>query len=771
MKHCPECKAEFDAAASRCPRDGRELEARADPKGGPATTLAGLLRTGAPLGIPRAVAIVSSLCRALADLDERGEARGLLDPRAVVLTRARAGGEVVERVSLANPGAEEQPDVLERVAPYLAPEAARQQASDALSLVYSVGAVAYELLAGRPVFTAASPAAIAVEQILEEPARLRDLRPEIPGILGDVVHRALAKERTARQASLRDLQEELEGANLQPARSIVPGASEGMVGGPVMASAPAAPAAPPPAAPAPYVAAPAAAGRAPEPSEPPRRKKSSAPAAPRTGWLGISALVAAVVLVGLCLVVAVVVLTPAASGAPGPAGGGATALLLVLLGLVAIGVAALAVAIGVRRRARRLRARENAPAVQAPAETIPVSRGVREKVSSPAPPVAAPTTPEAVFRDVPTAELRNGMERARQCLTCKTLYPSSAAFCPSDGTPLVDTSGSTPARVETPPAKQCPYCGIVYTAGEAWCRVDGASLVAVPGGAARPPEPEVSPFLIGQYQCFARVGAGGMGMVYKARHVLLDRVSAVKVLLPQAALQPDAVQLFRREARLASSINHPNSVIIYDYGETGPSLFYLAMEYINGRTLADALRSGPLGLERTLCITRQMSEVLDVAHSLGIVHRDLKPQNVMIYDGAGGREAVKVLDFGIARSVRMADEYRTEAEVIRGTPAYMAPEQASGDELDERADVFSLGLIVYEMLSGRPAFPITDVPARRAVIERATLSSPPPPLASVRPELRIPAGVDAAVRHALEPDRDRRTPSTLQLYRELEAAV
>jgi serine/threonine protein kinase len=680
----------------------------------------------------------------------------------------------VERVLLADPGAQEHPEVLERVAPYLSPEAARQQASDALSLVYSVGAVAYELLAGRPVFAAASPAAVAVEQILEQPARLRDLRPEIPGILGEVVHRALAKERTGRQASLRELQDELEGVNLQPARSIVLGSSEGMVGGPVTASVPTAPAAPPPAAPAPYVAAPAPAGRAPGPSEPLRRI-DSAPAAPRSFGLGIAALVAAVVLVGLGLAFAVLVVLlppPAASGTPGPPGGGSLALPLALLGLVVAGVAVLAVAIGVRRRARRLRARESAPAVQAPAETIPVSPGVREKVSSPPPPVTAPTTPEAVFRELPTVELRNGLEKARQCLTCKTLYPSSAAFCPSDGTPLVDTSGSVPrARVESPAAKHCPYCGVIYAAGESWCRVDGASLVAVPGGAARSPEPEVSPFLIGQYQCFARVGAGGMGMVYKARHVLLDRVSAVKVLLPQAALQPDAVQLFRREARLASSINHPNSVIIYDYGETGPSLFYLAMEYINGRTLADALRSGPLGLERTLRITRQMSEVLDVAHNLGIVHRDLKPQNVMVHDGAGGRETVKVLDFGIARSVRMADEYRTEAEVIRGTPAYMAPEQASGDELDERADVFSLGLIVYEMLSGGPAFPITDVPARRAVIERATLSSPPPPLASVRPELRIPAGVDAAVRHALEPDRGRRTPSTLQFYRELEAAV
>jgi serine/threonine-protein kinase len=285
----------------------------------------------------------------------------------------------------------------------------------------------------------------------------------------------------------------------------------------------------------------------------------------------------------------------------------------------------------------------------------------------------------------------------------------------------------------------------------------------------------MEPFVIARYRCIAPLGEGGMGMVYKAQHLEMDRVAAVKVLLPQAVMKPEAVARFRREAHLASQIVHPNSVLIYDYGDLGP-MFYLAMEFIQGRSLADVLepKGAPhaaLPLGRAVEIARQIAGALDAAHKLGIVHRDIKPQNVMVCDQADG-DLVKVVDFGIARSVATADPtgFQTLQGMLVGTPAYMSPEQASGDpDVDTRTDVFSFALIVYQMLAGRLPFTTSGLTPLQQVIQRAILRDHPPPLRQLCPDL--PAGVEAAVMRALEPDRLRRTPSAGQFAEELVQAA
>jgi serine/threonine-protein kinase len=304
-----------------------------------------------------------------------------------------------------------------------------------------------------------------------------------------------------------------------------------------------------------------------------------------------------------------------------------------------------------------------------------------------------------------------------------------------------------------------------------YCEHDGQQL--------QMPEPdapleEIGPFTIGQYRCFARLGEGGMGVVYKARHQHLDRLSAVKVLLPETAHLPEAVSRFRREAQIASSINHPNSVVIYDYGEVSEQLFYLAMEFIAGKSLAQILKPKreplPLPLARTLSITRQICDVLDAAHQVGIIHRDLKPHNVMIFDRAGKTDLVKVVDFGLARSVG----HRTDSlpGVVVGTPAFMSPEQARGEmHIDARTDIFSLALMVYQMLSGAVPFPTDGLDLWSQVMRRGNLVEPPPPLSLLRPELRIPAEVDAVLALALAPDRNERTPTAALFIEQLEKAA
>jgi len=288
--------------------------------------------------------------------------------------------------------------------------------------------------------------------------------------------------------------------------------------------------------------------------------------------------------------------------------------------------------------------------------------------------------------------------------------------------------------------KRCPTCGTEYPDNAQFCPHDGATLVSV---TAAPDDPFIGQVLAGRYEVLSKLGEGGMGSVYAARHRTLGRVDAVKVLRPEAA-DADAGRRFLREAKLAASINHPNAVVIHDFGQTESGVTFLAMEYIQGQSLTKLLqREGPFSPARVVNIIRQVASALDAAHRLGVIHRDLKPDNIMVMDG----DRVKVVDFGIAKAVGGQESVvpMTQVGLVVGTPHYMSPEQVMGGTLDARSDVYSLALVTYEMLTGTRAFAGDSMQAQMVV----RLSEPPRPMSVAAPHVAVPAAIEGVVRQAL----------------------
>jgi len=271
---------------------------------------------------------------------------------------------------------------------------------------------------------------------------------------------------------------------------------------------------------------------------------------------------------------------------------------------------------------------------------------------------------------------------------------------------------------------------------------------------------------LGPYEVLAPLGAGGMGEVYRARDERLGRDAAVKVLSGELGESRDLLARFEKEARSASSLNHPAIVTIYEIGESGGRR-YIAMELVDGVTLRDLLGGDPLPLRKALPIAAQVAEGLAAAHAKGIVHRDLKPENLMVTREGG----VKILDFGLAKLAAPTggadettiswEERRTRPGTVMGTVGYMSPEQAGGKPADFRADQFSFGTILYEMLSGRRAF------QRGTAVE--TMSSiirdEPEPIAALQPKLPVP--LRWILERCLEKDPEERYGSTKDLARDL----
>jgi serine/threonine-protein kinase len=294
----------------------------------------------------------------------------------------------------------------------------------------------------------------------------------------------------------------------------------------------------------------------------------------------------------------------------------------------------------------------------------------------------------------------------------------------------------------------CLQCGAQYGVEQRHCPNDGSALQL-----KAVDDPLIGRTIADRYHILDLLGVGGMGRVYVAEHVALGRKSAVKVINPAHANSAEAISRFNREAANASRINHPNVAQIYDFGESD-GVLYLAMEYIEGEPLATTVeRLGPVTPARAANITMQVADALAAAHLLGIVHRDLKPENIMIGRKHDGGDWVKVVDFGIAKTIEAEhNQNLTSVGVSMGTPEYMSPEQFAGDKLDHRTDIYSLGLVLFNMLTGQLPFP--PVTSKETLVKR--LTSQPAPLAQVRPETPWPPGLQTALDRALAPEASER---------------
>lgn len=280
---------------------------------------------------------------------------------------------------------------------------------------------------------------------------------------------------------------------------------------------------------------------------------------------------------------------------------------------------------------------------------------------------------------------------------------------------------------------------------------------------------EAGTVLAGRYRVERLISRGGMGAVFEATQLGLDRSVAVKMLLPTLSRDEKMKERFRREARSAAGLRHPNIIQIYDYGisDFGP---YIVMEFARGDSLRKLLRGGPLAIELAIELMEQVCSAIATAHAAGIIHRDLKPDNIIIEEQTDKSVLAKVLDFGIAkiREAQLEEDETSGANLtgtsIIGSPAYMSPEQSLGLELDERSDVYSLGIVLYEMLAGRT--PFGKAQARAMLIHQ--VNTHPQPVAQLRVE--IPPAVEAVVMKALAKDRSFRFSSATQFAQFLRRA-
>ena len=280
-----------------------------------------------------------------------------------------------------------------------------------------------------------------------------------------------------------------------------------------------------------------------------------------------------------------------------------------------------------------------------------------------------------------------------------------------------------------------------------------------PAGAAADP---MAGRVFGQrYRVVRRLGEGGMGAVYLCEHEVLGRRFAVKVLRADRAADPELKERFRNEALAASRIGQENVVDVLDFGEEADGALYYVMEALEGRSLGAVIREeGPLPVGRALALLEHVARALAAAHARGVIHRDVKPENVFVVQGRDGLERAKVLDFGISH-VDLGGVRITRAGSIIGTPEYMAPEQAMGGEVDHRADVYALGVLAFEMLTG--ALPLVGDSAVATLMAHQTRAPVAPSL------LRggIPPEVDALVLRALAKSPAERFDSMLELAAEV----
>ncbi len=295
----------------------------------------------------------------------------------------------------------------------------------------------------------------------------------------------------------------------------------------------------------------------------------------------------------------------------------------------------------------------------------------------------------------------------------------------------------------------------------------------MPVDATQPEDPLVGRVIAERYRVLAPLGRGGMGAVYRVEHVMLKKELALKFLHPELGRLDEVARRFEREAEAAAKLDHPNIVAVTDFGRTPDGMLFLVMELLQGQALTSVIRPDgvgrPLAVERALHIERQILRALEHAHTSGIVHRDLKPDNVMIIARDGERDIVKLLDFGIAKMTApgeggSAGEALTQAGVVFGTPEYLSPEQAMGEEADRRADLYSAGIVLYEMLTGKRPF---DAPSKVAIVSMH-LTQKAMPVTQAAPDAGVPRWLERVVDRAMAKKRDERFGSAQEFLQALD---
>jgi eukaryotic-like serine/threonine-protein kinase len=313
--------------------------------------------------------------------------------------------------------------------------------------------------------------------------------------------------------------------------------------------------------------------------------------------------------------------------------------------------------------------------------------------------------------------------------------------------------------------KVCLECNRQFTGIVAACPHDGSPLVKVMQ------DPLVGTNLAGKYEIISVVGRGGMGVVYKARDTIMDRLVAIKMLKAQLISDSMSVKRFHQEGKAASRINHPHVITVHEFGISPSGQPFIVMDFLEGTSLAQVIKDdGQVGVDRTVKILSQACDALNHAHRHGVVHRDLKPSNIVLIDYDGQKDFVKVVDFGVAKLITGAGQdlqRLTQAGEVCGSPVYMSPEQCQGDELDARSDIYSMGVVIYESLTGK--LPLIGQTMVETMSKHITDTAPP--FNEARPDLYIPGRLEAVVFRALSKSPDERHSTMTQLKQDLELAI